>query len=345
MIVIKFGCERIILLLGLLYDKQILNRLETYIMAGRSFHGFSFYVNLPVQVVATPQVRNVVNNFDYHGDLVSLKRIHGESNVDYRNRLFDVSVHPGGPLYEGVVNSIARDLGFLRTPSLLISLSDNSAGDPVAPNPRVNILANKVVLYSDWRPDGTAVIDREIRTYQLDDTGYYLDDLAAAINQSSYFTASLIGTIRSNTLSSTMVRDTSNLVIHQEYVRSDKLLILDNTNIIQNSLLFFEKKIFETEVLITPASDGEYVVDYVNGEVESYLYPSGQSYCSYYTAQFPMTIDTVPVQVFTFQDSDFQYELFHHETLDSGEVNALPNAEGSEIYHQLFMLSKVFWGE
>jgi len=315
-------------------------------MAGRVLQGFSFYVELPTQVEAAPQVRNIVNNFDYHGDLVSLRRIQGESNVDYRNRLLDVSVHPGGPLYDGIVNSIARDLGLLRVPSLAISLATDSAGDPVAPNPRVDILANRVILYSDWRLNGTAVVDMEIRTYQLTDTGYYLDDLAAAINQSTYFSATLVGTIRPNTLSSTMVRDTSDLVIHQEYVRSDKLLELKKTNIIQDSLLFFEKKIFETEVSVTPAADGEYMVDYVNGEVESYLYPSGQSYCSYHTAQFPMTVDTVPVQIFTFQDTDFQYELFHHETLDSGDVvNALPNAEGSEIYHQLFTETKVFWGE
>jgi hypothetical protein len=315
-------------------------------MSGHKLLGFSIYVELPTEVEATPQVRNIVNNFDYHGDLVTLRRLHGESNADYKERLYDVSVHPGGPLYDGVVNAIARDFGLLRKPSLKIELKLSSSGDPIAPNPRVDILANRVVLYSDWRPGGTAVIDREIRTYQLGDTGYYLNDLAAAISQSDYFSASLIGTIRPNTISSTMVRDNSDLTIQQEYVRSDKLIVLEHNNIVRDSLIFFEKDIFDTEVTTTPSSDGEFMVDYVNGEVYSYLQPSGQNYCSYHSASFPMTIDTVPVKAFTFQDPDFQYELFQHDVLESGEIeNGLPNAEGAEIYHQLFKETKVFWGE
>lgn len=315
-------------------------------MSGRKTQGFSVYIELPNQVKATPTVRNIVNNFDYQGDLVSLRRIHGESNVDYKKRLWDVSVHPAGPLYQGIVNGIARDLGYLRTNAIQIDIKLDSTGQPVAANPRVDILANHVVLYSDWRPDGTAVIDREIRIYQLGDAGYYLNDLVTAINQSSYFSAVLMGSIRPNTISSTIVRETSWNIVQQENVRSDKMLILDNQNIVQGSLIFFEKRIFQTETSGSPSSDGEYVVDYVAGEVESYLQPSGQSYCSYHFNEFPMIVDTVPIQVFTFQDDDFQYELFNQEILDSGEeVNGLPNAEGSEIYHQVFKKNKVFWGE
>jgi len=315
-------------------------------MAGRKLQGFSIYVSLPTQVEATPQVHNVVNNFDYQGDLVSLRRLHGESNIDYKKRLWDVSVHPGGPLYEGVINGIARDLGLLRTPSLKIELKLDSSGSPIASNPRIEILANRVILYSDWRTTGTAVIDREIRTYQLSDTGYYLDDLAVAINASEYFSATLLGSTRPNTISSTLVRGNSNLSIRQEYVHSDKLLVLEHTNIIRESLIFFEKNIFDKEVSAEPTADGQYMVDYINGEVQSYLQPSGQSYCSYHAANFPMTVDTVQIQAFSFQDSDFQYELFHHNVLDSGDIeNSLPNGEGSEIYHQLFKRTEVFWGE
>jgi len=315
-------------------------------MSGRKLLGFSFYITLPQQVQGKPEVRNITNNFDYQGDLVTLRRLTGESNKDYRNRLWDVSVHPGGPLYEGVVNGIARNLGILRVPSLLIDLKSASGGEPVALSPRVDILANKVVLYSDWRPGGTAVIDREIRTYQIGDTGYYLDDLAAEINNSDYFSAELIGSVRTNTISSTIVRQSSNIPIRGEYIRADKLTQLDYTYIVRNSVSFLEKDIFETEVTGEPAVKGEYSIDYTNGEIQSYMLPSGQSFCSYYAAGFPMTIDTAPVQVFSFQDDDFQYELFTKEELDSGElINSLPNTEGSEIYHQLFKEADVFWGE
>jgi len=308
--------------------------------------GLTIYVQLPTQVKKTPVVQSVVNNFDYHGDLLSLKRLDGESNVDYRNRLFDVTVHRGGPSYEGVLNNIGRELGYIRQKAITIELKLHSDGSPIATNPRVDILANKVVLYSDWRPNGTSVIDRTIRFYQLDDTGYYLMNLISAINQSPYFMATMEVGIRRNLHSFLLVRGTSDRIIVDDYIRADKFQQLDNIQIIQNSLSFAEKGIFDTEVASSPTSEGQYYVDYTNGTVESYDLPSGDGTCSYHYAEFPMEVDYLPVQIFTLQDDDFQYELFDKETLDSGSsVNALPNVEGSEIYHQLFMNTKVFWGE
>lgn len=312
----------------------------------RKLIGFSFYVELPTQVSGTPEVRRIINTFDYAGDLITLERLLGESNPDYKKRLWDVSVHPGGPTYEGVLNSLARDLGFLREPAIRIDLKLTSGGDLVAPSPRVDILANKVVLYSDWRPGGTAVIDREIRIYQLGDTGYYLDDLVTAINQSPYFSAVMLGSTRPNTISSTLVRGTSNYKVDQDYVRGDKLTKLTFPYIVRDSLAFIEKDIFQTEVAGDPTTSGEYAIDYVAGEVEAYTVPSGNGFCSYQAALFPMDVDIVPIQIFTLQDDDFLEELFHQVTLDSGEnVNGLPNTEGAETLHQLFKETQVFWGE
>lgn len=308
--------------------------------------GFSFYVDLPEEIKGTPQVRNIVDNFDLHGDLVSLRRISGESNADYKLRLWDASVHPGGPLYEGVVNGIAREFGLLRVPAITIDIKKASDGSPIALSPRVDILANRVVLYSDWRPDGTAVIDREIRFYQLSDSGYYLDDLATEINKSEYFSAALDAEIRPNTITATIVRKTSNLIVRSEHIRGDKFTQLENSYIVRGSVTFIEKDVFDVEVSGVPAAEGEYSIGYSNGEIMSFVLPSGRGYCAYMAASFPMKVDVVPVQIFTFQDDDFQYELFEKKELDSGElINALPNVEGSEIYHQLFKETEVFWGK
>lgn len=315
-------------------------------MSGRKVIGLSFYVELPTQIKKTPSVQNVVNNFDYIGDLLSLWRISGESNVSFKRRLWDVRVHPGGPDYEGVLNNVGRDLGMIRDKALTIELKLDSGGAPLAPNPRFDILANKVVLYSDWRPGGTAVIDREIRFYQLDDAGYYLVDLITAINESPYFMATIEHGTRSNLHSFLLVRGTSDRVVIDDYVRTDKLQEIDHTHLIQDSLNFIEKGVFDTEVSGDPAAEGEYTVDYVNGAIESYDLPSGNSTCSYHYGKFPMEVDRIPIQVFSFQDDDFQSELFDKHTLDSGEeINALPNVEGTEIYHQLYMDTMVFWGD
>ena len=315
-------------------------------MSGRKDIGFSFYINLPEEIEATPEVKTIVNNFDYIGDIVSLTRLSGESNVDYRNRMWDVRVHPGGPEYEGVLNSLGRDLGMLRQETLIIDLKLDSAGSPIATNPRVDILANRVVLYSDWRPNDAGTIDREIRTYQLDDAGYYLNDLVTQINQSPYFSASIVAGIRPNLHSSTLVRGSSDIFVIDNYVRADKLVPLRYQNVMAETLSFTEKNIFDTEVASNPSADGEYTVDYVNGEILSYTLPSGGGSCSYHAGRFPMKVDSLPIQIFTLQDDDFTDELYEKETLDSGdEANALPNAEGSEIFHQLFMETKVFWGK
>ena len=53
-----------------------------------------------------------------------------------------------------------------------------------------------------------------------------------------------------------------------------------------------------------------------------------------------------PVQVFSLNSEDFVSELFEKQTLDSGEeINALPNHEGSQIYHQLFKETETLWGK
>jgi len=315
-------------------------------MAGRKSIGFSFNVQLPREIETTSQGQNIVNSFDYIGNLVSLTRLDNETNAQFKARLWDARVHPGGPDYEGVINGIGREFGFIREKSMTIDIKKDSAGEPIATSPRVDVLANRVVLYSDWRPDGTAVIDREIRTYQLGDTGYYLNDLIAAINESSYFSATIESGIRTNLHSSCLVQGTTDFFIISHGIRADKLTEFDFDTITKSSVNFQEKGIFDTEVTWTPAATGEYKIDYFRGEVISYDTPSGDLGCSFHAAFFPMEVDSLPIQIFTFQDDNFQEELFEKKTLESGEqVNGLPNPEGSEIYHQLFMQTKVFWGK
>jgi hypothetical protein len=314
-------------------------------MSGRKTIGFSINISLPTQIVGTPELRNVVNKFDLSGVTLTLKRLEGESNAEYRKRLWDVSVHPGSPLYQGVASSIARDLGYLRQPAMEIDLKLDSAGGPIAVSPRFEMRANRVILYSDWRPDGTEVIDKEIRTYQLGDEGYYLDDLVAAINQSQCFSATILQDTRPNLIASTLVRITSGIIIRDDPIRADRQSKLDHEYIARSSLAFTEKTVFNTEITGNPAASGEFSVDYVNGRVHAYDLPDGEGSCSYHANIFPLEVEAVPVQIFTFQDEDFQSELFHKATLDSGaEVNALPNVEGAEIYHQLFTETEVFWG-
>lgn len=310
------------------------------------FHGFSFYIDVPTEYIGTPTAKNVVNHFDLIADVVSLGRIDGESNVEFKQRIMDVAVHPGGGTYDGVINGITRALGYSREKALTIELKLDSSGEPIARNPRVEILANKVILYSDHRPDGTETIDKTIRIYQSDDDGYFISDLVTEINSSTCFSATLESDIRPNMHSTNLVRGNTDIHIVGDPIRTDTLTYLSEQNIVEGSVFFEEDTIFKTEVSGTPAAEGEYKIDRVNGKIYTYSIPRGNLGVSYHAAAFPFEVDYSPVKIYTLQDDDFQYELFNHETLDNGEeANALPNKEGSEVFHQLFLEADIFWGE
>lgn len=311
----------------------------------RNIISFSVKVDTPTQLVAKPKRKKVLNSFDYNANMLGINRIEGENNSELRDRIWDASVHPSGPLYEGVLNGIARDLGMLRQPVVSVDLKVSSGGSPIATSPRVDILANRIILYSDWRPNGTAVIDKEIHFYQPDSVGFYLEDLIAEINTSSSFSASMIDGVRPNMHSTSLVKRTSHIFVPSELIRSDRRTLLSYKYIAKDGLFFQDKDTFSTETLIDPSSSGEYLVDYVDGIITSHNLPKPENGVSYHANEFPFQIDAAPVQVFNLNDDDFTTELFEKETLDSSEeINALPNHEGSEIYHQLYLQSKVFWG-
>lgn len=310
------------------------------------FQSFVFYITPQTQYSGVPTSKNIVNHFDLIADLISLKRLTGESIVDFKQRMMDVNVHPDSSTYDGVVNGITRALGYTRNKAITISLKLSSGGAPIARNPRVDILANKVVLYSDYRPDGTASIDKTIRIYQTSDTGYFLDDLVVAINTSECFSASIESDIRPNMHSTNLVRGNTDILIQGDPISTDSLTSLSAQYIVEGSLIFDETDIFKTLVTGTPNANGEYSIDRVNGKLYTYNVPQGNFAVSYHGSIFPFEVDYSPIKIYTFQDDNFQYELFRHETLDSEEeVNSLPNTEGSETYHQLYKETKTFWGE
>ena len=307
---------------------------------------FSFYIELPTEAKITPVTRTVSNNFDYMGDTVSLERLEGESNVDYKRRLWDVAIHPSGPTYTGALNGLARDLGMTRELGITIDLKTDSGGSNVASNPRINLLANKMVLYSDWRPNETAVLDREIKFFSEDDPGYILEDLVALINESPYFSCVLSSDIRPNVFSTNLVQGTTSFVIQSDVIEGHSSTNLVFDNLVQDSLRFIETEIFVTEVFTDPAADGEYKVDYENGIIYSSLVPSGAGGVFYHSYRFPFKVDYLPIQLYTLQDDNYQDELFHTVTAESGEEEKyLLNNEGSKVYHQLYKETKFFWGE
>jgi hypothetical protein len=308
--------------------------------------GFTFYIDLPEEVTGVPERVQIANEFDFISDLLSLPRLPEETNQEFKQRMMDVRVHQGSPLYDGVVNNISRAFGYSRQRALSIDLKTASNGTLVATSPRVDILANKIVLYSDWRPDGTEIIDKEISFYNPTDEGYFVSDLVSEINDSSCFSAALYSGVRPNLHTTNLVRGSSDNSIRGDVATASLKIDLAATYITKGSLLFHENDIFKTEVSSSASTAGEYYVDYENGIIYPYSVPNGEFEISYHFGAFPLIVDYSLIKAYTLQDDNFIRELYNHETSAAGtEVNTLPNEEGSEILHQLFLETRYLWGE
>jgi hypothetical protein len=308
--------------------------------------GFAIKVRAVTEVKLAPKRHPIVNRFDEHGDFFSLDRFPLETNTDFKKRIMDMTFHPGGPHYEGLLNNLSRELGSPRQLAITIDLKQDSDGSPLARNPRVDILANRVVLYGDWRDHNNSEIDKEINIYDLGSAGYYLNGLVQEINTSQYFTAVLSSEIRPNLHSANLVRGNTYGKVTDDIIRNDQLTVLRMRNIVEGSVWFSDKKTFKTEVLVEPQQPGEYMINYRQGWVVSYTASDGQSSCGYYYSTFPYKVDASLVHIYSLQDPNYTEKLFNREVLQSGEdIDALPNTEGAEVFHQLFKETKVFWGE
>ena len=60
------------------------------------------------------------NTFDDHGLLMDIRRIPGESNIDYYNRIRDVNRSPAGSNFLGIANSSNRELGLSKIDEAIV---------------------------------------------------------------------------------------------------------------------------------------------------------------------------------------------------------------------------------
>lgn len=313
--------------------------------ASTSTVGFVISVSDVAQVKIIPERRDIVNRFDEAGDLLTVDRLPGENNVEFRQRQFDLSVNHGGPDYNGLISNLARELGCPRFHAITIDLVTDSSGAKIARNPRVDILADRAVLYENWIDDDTFTVDKEIEFYDIDSIGYYLDDFVKEVNLSNCFTASTTPSTRSNLHTVNLIRGTSYRKSIDEVIFSGEQHKFLFSNIITNSITFTDFDIFKTSVDSEPSSSGEYRIDYSNNYVVSFDLPPGDGTCNYEYNIFPMKVDASLIHIYSLQDENFVNKLFIQETTEGGDVNSLPNAEGSEVYHQLFKETNVFWGK
>lgn len=69
-------------------------------------------------------VHHVWNAFDEFGFLLGLKRLHGERNASFKERILDVFENPGNSSKEGILNGLARELGIEKSSITLHNLKE-----------------------------------------------------------------------------------------------------------------------------------------------------------------------------------------------------------------------------
>lgn len=105
-------------------------------------------------IFSEPEPYNVWNCFDELGMIVGLDRMKGEKNKSYKKRIKDVYQNPGNSTHDGLVNSIARELGIDASGVRVLRLSDLS--DPTS---------SSNILNSDGNAIGTKLEDYVSEVY------------------------------------------------------------------------------------------------------------------------------------------------------------------------------------
>jgi hypothetical protein len=290
--------------------------------------------------------QNVFNELDELGLLISQPRLAGERNAAYKQRLASVFADRANSTYRGLINGITRGLG--------LSLYDSIEIAPievldvyVATNPGIIINESFVYLYDDIQ-DPVNGLDRKIDRFDKLGTAVFVTDLVDRINESTFFTATILSGVDSYSRSMTLLNQKSHVQITTELVPSSNRFPLENQNIINGTLFFSDRVRFEVEVLteIAVNAPGKYFIDYRKGIVQVFDPAAPNTTVRYEYLQIPMTCKASPVIIYNMQDQDFKVKMFEQILADDGSfVNGLSTPLGADLINELLSVFPGYWGE
>lgn len=325
---------------------------------------FSIYwdVQNADKYTGTPTRSRTKNDLDAHGAFLDLPRLAAESNNSYYKRLQSVVPLRGGADHIGLVHGITRELGLEESIGIKIS-PVQSGGKWLAPSPHVEITATEIILYSSYTNEDTNTVDATIDIFNRGN-GYLLEDAVSQIQTSEYFVAELGSSMTGQEKTNGLFPGSSCQVISKEWVPANTYFTLEHPDIIPGTLYFTEKDVFTTELstaIATPSPTGftltwavfeevtrtgEYYVDYENGIVTVKTSASGRGTCRYVYREFPWYVRWSPIVVYSLRDSVYRTEIFEEETMmDNSVKSGLVNAEGVQVFSQLYEKSPCLWGD
>ena len=268
--------------------------------------------------------QNVHHPMDDIGTIVGLDRLNEEDVADFRDRVMDVFVNKANASYPGLLNGMNRHLGFIPERTLVMELASTALMEN---GPRIEINATNVTIYSSWGINITPSVEMTIDIFNdfksSRHTHYarYMGDVVEIINTySSVFTTTLSDTSKLYTLASNLVPLSSVNLQQTELIKTQHHK-LKNNYIVPGSIVFndyrprneliFRGSDWDLEDEFTPPSDEEtYWVDYDQGYVTLGIEDPRNISVSYLYNDLPLTVYSMPVELYAFTDQEFQKELY-----------------------------------
>jgi hypothetical protein len=298
-----------------------------------------------IEIVGTPKTRSTFNQFDEHGLLVSLARLRGETNWEYKRRILDVFANKANASYRGLVNGITRELGLSLFDALLINPKTDPGTDAfLAPDPLIKFDGVWLYLYSDYTNEE---LSHKIDRYEPGGNYEHLQRIVDFVNQTAYFEANLVAGVNSFTRSMTVLNQTNREFVALEEVPVSTKFRLVNSRPVSGTVFFSNRTVFDAEVSTAAEVDraGRYYIDYVTGIVTSYSMPDIGVSVRYWYTKYPFRAAASPVVLHDINSEEFKVKMFEQVLQDDGEyTHGLPTILGADVINELLSVYPMYYG-
>ncbi len=287
----------------------------------------------------TPVIFDIPTGLDEVGYVVGLPRLPKESSYQYRMRL--LSFVRNRPRVDSAwyYSQVSNLLGLKSLNVIDIDLRLDSDGVPLAQDPRVEVTATDLILWSNYQENE---IDKQIdligdkRTLQL---------LRAEIHSSTYFSCSTLDTSLNRSLSKNLRISNSDGWVTREFLSQRKVHKFKHPYIV--SFWPDIEGLFTTQVESMSDVDdyGKYYLDSVGGVLHSYQVLNGSA--KYQYRDFPFRLWWDPVKATSLVDTHANKLLRESVRGETGalEFSGGVTELGASVYKELLNVYPLEWGK
>lgn len=290
-----------------------------------------------------PTRYNKETSVDLIGEYINLHRLPGETLIELKARILDSYINPANSTYDGMVNGVNRELGLQGEKGIIIDVARDANDLPISRGLGVEVTTRYLTLYSD-HVAGTILAQYDLRDRS---DSYFLIDLLTKINSHSQFDVITYGTENYDKSAHLAHTNSMKLTLRQplkQGSRLHRLLNVEEYNYVVSDLVFDTNMGLTTEVLTTPASDEEFMVDYDHGALWTHRPLGGQ--VTYWYQKFPLMIRWSPVLISRLKDDEY-LDVITQQVLNEDRelVDDIPTYEGADMINEILAAAPMYWGE